>query len=1148
VERACGSCGRANPPDARFCAHCGVSLAEPEREARKVVTALFCDVVGSTQLAERHDPEDFTAIVGEAVRRMAGVVEEFGGTVSELAGDGLLALFGAPAAHEDDPERAVRAGLAIVERGRAYAEEVAREWALEGFAVRVGVETGLAVLGSLGGGRKVDYTAMGDPINTAARLQAEARPGTVLVGPRTHRAAEALFRWGEPRELELKGKAASVAAREALAALAEPGLGAGLPAVEAPLVGRERELEAAAGVVDGVIDGAGGVLFVLGEAGIGKSRLLRELRERFHSAAPGRERPARWLEGRCVSYGGAVPYLPLRGLLRGWLDREPGADLGRLVGEHAAALEAELLSGAGNGAGAASTAPSPEARQERLHEAMAALMAALAAEGPVVVALDDLHWADPSSVALLERLMPVTEEEAVLLALAARPEREHAVWELRQRAARELPHCTREVALDPLGEEADRALLANLVGAEALPGELERRVLERAEGNPFYLEELVRSLVDSGALVREGPGWRLDERVVVDLPDTIEKVVLARVDRLPPESHEALAAAAVLGRQFPLALLERVAGEDVRGALRELQRLDLVRQAARWPAPEYRFRHSLIQEAAYRALLRRRRQELHRQAAGAIEELFAAELQEHAGELARHHHAAGDYERALDWHERAASAAEHIHAREEALGHITEALAAAAALGLGPENATVRRLYLQRADIHYAVLGDMEAAEADARAALQGARASGDAETETEALVSLAGVLRHSSWPRAMEAQEESVRAAERSGDLRLQAQALGRLAISHANLLQLDRAVEVAADTEALARGRGDPVALIAALDGRKLAAVQLGELGNLDRICTELGGLLRPGTHEDVYYRSWVLLEWAFVPLAAADWATAQERLEEALELNRERASRSHDAMYLDALCWLHRSRGDYARALSAGRAAVERRTAIEEWRAWACASLGWTLLDVEATGPAIEVLEQGRETGWQSQSPGPWLRCTALLAWARARRGELATAQSLAREAGERLASITAPPGRAWVFGAHAYAAAARALVEAGEPRQAQAVLEPVREPAAASGWHEEHARTALVWGRALAADGERGAAEQAMREALDVAERAGLPGTAWRAHGALAALLGDRGHAAAGATIVERLAATLDDDALRSGFRERALADLQAAPAS
>jgi len=662
------------------------------REERRVVTAMFADLVGSTALAERLGPEDAKLIVNDAVARVIGAVEAFGGTVKDLAGDGVLALFGAPTAHEDDPERAVRAALRVVDEITRYASEVERAFGHEGFGVRVGVDTGPVVVGALGAGSRVEYAALGDAVNTAARLQSVAEPGTVLVGEETHRRVSPVFAWSEPRELELKGKAEPVTAYRVEGVLAAPGYARELEAVQVRLVGRERELATAVEVVDAALAGAGGILFLTGEPGIGKTRLTAELRRHVEDApAPAEQRRPLWIEGRCVSYGESMPYWPFRDLLRSWLGvlaDEPelrvrlalrrtldglfgtrllevypylGAMLGLSLEPEARERLAEL---------------SPEALQYRTFAVMRELLARLAQDGPVFVVLEDLHWADPTTLQLLERLLEDTETSALLLVLSTRPERDHPSWSVKESAARELPHRTREIALEALSGDADRELLHALVGAGTLSDEMERRILEPAEGNPFFLEELVRSLVDSGALVREGEGWRFDHAVEVEVPPTVEKVILARIDRLQPDAHDALMAASVLGRQFGLPLLEAVSGGvgDVQRSLLELQRLDLVRESRRWPEPEFRFKHVLIQEAAYRTLVTDQRTALHCKAAAWLEEAYAGREDEVAGLLAHHWLAAEDEDKAAVCLLRAGDRARQEYALDEAIEYYRELL------------------------------------------------------------------------------------------------------------------------------------------------------------------------------------------------------------------------------------------------------------------------------------------------------------------------------------------------------------------------------------------------------------------------------------------------------------------------------------------
>src|SRR5579862_2468476 len=422
-----------------------------------------------------------------------------------------------------------------------YAREVRRGWGAEGFGVRVGAATGAVVVGEVGAGSRVEYAAFGDTVNVAARLQSAAEPGTVLVDDATHRAVELLFDWGERRELELKGKSEPVAAWPVAGVRAAGRAQRGLPGVETRFVGRSRELGTGREALEGLRAGRGGALVVGGDAGIGKSRLLAELRALAEGAG------IRWLEGRCVSYGESLPYWPFRDLLRGeWIGA--GVDepelrvriglrrrLEQLFGVEADELYpylGSLLEVALEHEAAARTEQlSPEALQWRTFEVVGQLFARLAEEAPLVLALEDLHWADATSVLLLEQLLPLAEDAPVLLVLSLRPERDHGSWALREHAAREYPHLLRELDLGPLGD-SDGELLAALVAPASLPAELERRVLEAADGNPFFLEELVRSLADVGALVRTDDGWRFDHEVDVEVPPTVEKVILARLDRL----------------------------------------------------------------------------------------------------------------------------------------------------------------------------------------------------------------------------------------------------------------------------------------------------------------------------------------------------------------------------------------------------------------------------------------------------------------------------------------------------------------------------------------------------------------------------------------------------------------------------------------
>jgi DNA-binding SARP family transcriptional activator len=1113
------------------------------REERKVVTALFADLVGSTALGEQLDPEEYRLVVDEAVARMMTVADDFGGTVVSIAGDGLLALFGAPVAHEDDPERAIRTGLRIIEVMSDYAAEVTQSWGVHDVGVRVGVNTGPAVLGPVGRGEVTEYTAFGDAVNTAARLQSAARPGSVLVGSSTSNLTRRLFAWGDAQQLTLKGKADPVDAVEALRALASPGPTRGVQGMEADLVGRDRELTDAMELVDDVLAGRGGILLVTGEPGIGKSRMLREVRARLEaSSSPGGE--PRWLEGRCISYGETLTYSPVQGLVRDWLGVTPDhpelrvrvalrRHLDQLFGEDAGEVAPALtiLLGLSPDPDAAAIGQaSPDAVRRAITSAVRRVVERLSIDGPVVLAVEDLHWADDGSLRLIEDLLPVTDDAPVLVVLTGRPERDHPWWRLQELALRELSHRTRCVALEPLPVEADAALLRVLVGSSTLPTSVEQRLLDAAEGNPFFLEELLRSLVDAGALVRDNGAWRFDHDLDLEIPETVEKVILARIDRLEADVRTALTAAAVLGREFGLPLLEAVAGHDVAtDSLRELQRLGLIRETRRWPTQTYRFRHALIQEAVYRSVLGEHRRQLHRAAADALERQTGGAAEDQSAMLARHFEEAGETAKAVGHHQRAGDAARRVSASTAAVEHYGRALALADDLGWDDDDRRRVELLLGRS-VAVFQLGDAIGADADRLRAVELAHRGGHADLEaqlTHILIDLAVPLGRPGATLAPTV-EVAIREAQRRGDVPLEVGLLAKMSMHWGNQLRFDEGWTWSERALALARPTGDPRVVASALDGCKMLACYLGRLGPLRELTAELEEILRG--EGDLWYLQWALAEGAVVPMAEARWDAAVAQLEEACELNRRIGDRGQASHFFAHLAWVHRARGAYARALELGREAVASAEELAHawWLGWSEAVHGWTLLDLRAGAEAVTHLRRGLAAAERSGTGNYIVRCLAQLAWAHVLAGEPADAAIALARAEEVMATVRTPPGSVFLHGVQAYLAAARAAAALGEPSRGMRLLEPIVDAAAAEGWKEAVAYGSLVLGHCT---GDPGLAERA----LGVADDAGLRGAAWEAHAFL-------GHRAEAAAIIEELASPIEDGSVKADFVARAKAEI------
>ncbi len=692
LEEARRSLGWAVAPDGELrSARAGAAAAHPGKEERRPVSVLFAQLSGVSAPNDGQDPEETKRAVGSALASAIAEVEGLGGTVTAVSGAGLAAVFGAPEAHEDDPERAVRAGFRMLLAIGAPGDAEKRGGQL---LLRIGVETGSAVVGPLWPAAGAGYGATGQVVDAAAALQSAAKPGSVLVGPVTKASTEGIFEWGPAREVAVDRRPKPLEAVYLVRPKARrPGFRGGPGrARSAGLVGRQAEVWALDCALRQATLGAGSVVFVVGEPGLGKTRLVQECRRRFMAwVGAGTGRLPLWLEGRCASYASSMPYGLYRQLLSGWtgvapeegddvvgaaLERAVQAVFGRRV-DHAAFL-GHLMGVRAHGGSAAVARQNPEALQRATFAAVKALVERLTAKGPTVLVLEDLHWADPTSLRLTEELISVAGAGPLLLIATRRPEPDPGVSALESAVELGSSCPFRRLELSPLGDDAERELAVHILGADA-----DRHVIQavrtNVDGNPLFLEERFLSLVETGALVKEGASWSLSSNPSVDVPQVLERLIRSRVDRVPSPSRQVLIAASVLGPEFSFRALETVSdvGPALSQTVAELCEARLLTEVRRVPEPVLRFRHALIQEAIYRGLLRNERRQLHARAAWGIEAASGRRPEEMAAVIGHHFAMSGESDRAVHHLELAGKYAAARFAVDEAVSLYRKAIAIA---------------------------------------------------------------------------------------------------------------------------------------------------------------------------------------------------------------------------------------------------------------------------------------------------------------------------------------------------------------------------------------------------------------------------------------------------------------------------------------
>ncbi len=720
----CAKCGAPNSPKAKFCSECAAPLTSPSTPApaaadapsaaltiapdadrteapdgeRKTITMLFADIKGSMELMEDLDPEEARRLIDPALTLMIEAAHRYDGYIVQSTGDGIFALFGAPVAHEDHPHRALYAALRIQDEMRRYSARL-REAGNLPIEARVGINTGEVVVREIRTAEAhVEYTPIGHSTSLAARMQALAPTGSIAVTDQTRRLCEGYFSFKSLGPTRVKGVSDPIEVYEvtglgSLRTRLQMSVQRGL----SKFVGRQAEIEAMKRSLDQARAGHGQIVAAVGEAGVGKSRLFHE----FKAIAQSR---SLLLETFSVSHGKASAYLPLVELLKGYFEIDAADDerkrrekvTGKVLAldrrlEDILPYLFSLLAITEPGA-AVMIGADPQTIRRRTFDGIKRLLLRESLNQPLIIIFEDLHWLDPESQAFLDSLSESIATARILLLVNYRPEYRHD-WRSRT--------CYTQLRLDPLGRESAEEMIGALLpesapharSGRAIDGglsEIRRFVVDKTQGNPFFMEEMVQALFDQGALTRNGAIKQTKPLGEIKIPATVQGILGSRIDRLAAREKELLQTLAVIGKEFPLGLIRRVApqpDEELHRVLSTLQLAEFIYEQPAFPDVEYTFKHALTLEVAYASMLTERRKALHERIASAIEEQFADRLGDHFGELARHYSRSGNTAKAVEYLWLAANQATQRSSYSEAIGHTNAALELLRAMPEGRQRA-----------------------------------------------------------------------------------------------------------------------------------------------------------------------------------------------------------------------------------------------------------------------------------------------------------------------------------------------------------------------------------------------------------------------------------------------------------------------------
>ncbi|MGD2270331.1 MAG: adenylate/guanylate cyclase domain-containing protein [Desulfobacterales bacterium] len=831
LEQSCPSCGHPYQLDSLFCDECGHNLkpippkppidyTDPQSYTpkflaekilntrstiegeRKRVTVLFADVANYTAISEKLDPEEIHHIMDGCFKMLMDEIHRYEGTINQFTGDGAMALFGAPVAHEDHAQRACYAALSIQKAIAGYREKIKKSHEID-FRLRFGLNSGPVLVGSIGDDLRMDYTAVGDTTNLAARIQQAAVPGEVWMSRETHNMIRHYFHDRLVGELPLKGKAQPhpiyclLSERSGVRTRFEASLVRGVT----ELVGRRLEMEALREAFNRVKDGDAQVVDVVGEAGVGKSRLVYEFRETFVNDMI-------FLSGICVHYGRNINFLPVIDVVRKAFDIEGGMtaeDVARQIDAKATDDLAPMIPFYKNLLSLTVDDPkfgalNPEGRKFGTFEAVKNLLLDLSAEKPLVVFLEDAHWMDKISEEFFTYFSRSLATHPILLLAAYRPE---AVSSWAQGA-----HYQRLV-LETLSSNSSARLIRNILAGIDLEPRIEQKIVEKAGGNPLFVEEIVRELLERGDLSKAGERYTSQRHPdQLEIPSTVQGILAARMDRLSEDLKKTMQIASVIGRDFAFRLLKSIMqlGDELRVHLTHLVGLEIMYEKALYPELEYIFKHALAQEVAYESLLKQRRKEIHGRIARAVEELYAHQLEEHYELLAYHYERSGDELKAVDYLTLAGEKSNKRGAAQAAYEFFDKAFGMTEDKNMALDSEKEIRLYQGRSEASFKI-GAIGKCVADSRKAMDLSRQHNLIDYERESISGLSLVMYL--WSDKAEAErvfQEGIARAREMGDKALESYVLAGMGIRAAMDGQPYKGNQIIMEAEKMARALGDP------------------------------------------------------------------------------------------------------------------------------------------------------------------------------------------------------------------------------------------------------------------------------------------------------------------------------------------------------